>query len=127
MQFPDGLVKSYQDGRERFYLTRVIINLSRWKYDIFHKTYLLKNEELTTDIPCEESDFEIRKMEEKKEADLIDRISNIEEKTGTCYYRLIIAAVQRHGSIREVSRQTGVPRNSIHNAMKKIRKIIKDD
>lgn len=78
-------------------------------------------------MPCEESDFEIRRMTEKKESDMMAKIGNIEQKTGSCYYRLLIAAVSKHKSYREVSRQTGIPVMSICNSMKKIRKILQND
>lgn len=65
-------------------------------------------------------------MIEEDELKMIEKINTLEEKTGTCYYRLLITALEKHGSHREVARQTGIPRTSIGNAVEKIRKILKD-
>lgn len=129
IEYKDSVLAAYQAGRHKFYTLRVILSLVRRERDIYHKKYKLRE---TVDLPdmseyCEPSDFEIRKIKEEDEIKLIDRVKNLEELTGTCYYRLLVAALEKHGSYREVSRQTGIPITSISNAMKKIRQILKDE
>lgn len=127
-EYGDSVIAAYNDGRHLFYTARVIISLSRRQRDIFHKQYISRETSELTDNhgsqECFDSDFEIRKLKETEEERLMRNIETIEEKTGTCYYRLMIAALEKHGSYREVSRQTGIPVKSVSNAMKKIREII---
>jgi len=130
INYPDGVIAAYNDGRHKFYIVRVIISLAQRERDIFHRKYLSKE---TCELPdygeehnyCEPSDFEIRRIKESEEERLLRNIETIEEKTGTCYYRLMISALKIHGSYRAVSRATGIPVKSVSNAMKKIREIIK--
>ena len=129
IEYPDGIISAYQDGRHKYYTVRVIISLANRQNDIFHKKYL---NQATEDLTGNEGDYcepsgemEIRRLAEAEEERLLRNIENIEEKTGTCYYRLMIEALKEHKSYREVSRKVGIPVMSVSNAMRKIREIIK--
>ncbi len=155
-QKQDDVLRAYNDNKHLFYAIRIMVNLATQERNVYHKTYRNRNlpfredifeessifkqqktrelEKLVFVLPdsykvqCDESDeLSIRKIKEEEEIKLLDRIEGLEEKTGTCYYRLLVAAIKKHGTYREVSRQTGIPLTSIHNAVKKIRKIISDD
>jgi len=128
LEYPDSVLKAYKDGKHKFYTVRIILSLISRERDIYHKKY---KAQLTQDLPenyeyCEPSDYEVRKIREDDELKKLERIGQIETLTGTCYYRLLIMALEKHKTYREVSRQTGIPVRSISNAMKRIRKILND-
>lgn len=125
----DDVLRAYKDGKHLFYAVRIMLNLANQERNVYIRNYRQGNVQFEDyQKPCEDSgELEIRKIKEEDEIKIIDRIKNLEQTTGTCYYRLLVAAIEKHGSYREVSRQTGIPLTSIHNAVKKIRKIISDD
>ena len=113
----------YERNQIRFYVVRCIINLSRDKYKSYHKNYLTKTDEITGDLPdlCEDKiDIELR------EGKFIKAISEMDNHFGTFFYRAICELVNKHGSIREVSRQTNIPLSTVHDAVKVARKYIKE-
>jgi len=131
-QKKDDVQRAYNDNKHLFYSVRIMVNLANQERNVYHKTYRNGNlpfkEEIFEQVPCEASEeLQIRRIKEDDEIKLLNRIEGLEETTGTCYYRLLVAAIKKHGTYREVSRQTGIPLTSIHNAVKKIRKIITND
>jgi len=107
------------------YIARIIINLMRQSKNVFHRTYNKGVVELNTETLgyCEHPDeLQIRKFKEDSEDNVLQRIEGLDEELGTCYYRLLASAYKKHGSMREVSRQTGIPVMSISDSFKKLRK-----
>lgn len=96
---------------------------------MYHGKYL-KNEtedldEKHTSQLCEESfPFEIRKFKEDKEDEIIDKIMKSEGVLETPYYRLLAEALQEHGTAGKVSKATGIPKSSVQEGIKKIRKFL---
>jgi len=93
--------------------------------NVFHKTYNNGFVEIEPEKIkyCEDpEELEIRKFQEDKEVEYLNRIEGLDQELGTCYYRLLTVAYKEHGSMREISRQTGIPVMSISDSFKKIRK-----
>lgn len=110
-----------------FYVARVLINLLRQKNNTYHKQYKSGTEELIigrdSPVMCEvPEEMEIRRIKEQDEVKALDKIEHMDEQLNTCYYRLLTVEYKKHGSMRELSRQTGIPVKSISDSFKKIRK-----
>ena len=107
-----------------FYTARIVINLMNQERNIFHQRYL-KNQplELLDHMVAgiDHSDLEHRAMIEQIEQDRLSAIDNLDISMGSWYYKALANAIKEHGSMREVSRKTGIPISSISNAVKKIR------
>lgn len=132
MEYPQGVIAAYKDGKHKYYTVRVILSLANRQRDIFHKKYLANiTEELTentgeiTDHYCEPTVLEVRRLKESEEERMMRNIENIEKTTCTPYYRMMIDTLKESGSYREISRRTGIPIMSVSNAFKKIREVIK--
>lgn len=118
-----SLKAAYAKNEHRFYITRVILSLANRKRDIFHKKFkAAETYELPEMYDIEDADeLEARSFVEAEEERILNRIESIEQDTGRAYYRMLIEAVKRCGSYREVARQTGIPVASISGHMKLIR------
>lgn len=122
---PNELILSlYAEKKLTNYIARIIINLMRQSRNVFHQLYISKTVELTDkDVPCEASgELEVRRMKEQREDQALEKIEHMDECFNTPYYRLLVSAYKKHGSMREVSRQTGIPVKSISDSFKKIRR-----
>lgn len=121
------IVRLYDEKKLIYYVVRILINLLRQKNNTYHKQYITGTEELIPgrDSPklCEEpEELEIRRIKEEDEVKALDKIDKMDEDLNTCYYRLLTVEYKKHGSMREISRRTGIPIKSISNSFKKIRK-----
>ena len=125
LEHGEGLVKAYENGGHRYYCASVIVSLITRSRDVFHKKFSGWPEPLPNNLTMPDETDEGREAREAEELRLIERIDRIEQETGRAYYRMLIEAVMRLGSYREVSRQTGIPVSSISDSMKLIRNHLK--
>lgn len=123
------LTEAHRKGGERFYVVRIIINLATQKRNIYHKNYL--GHESKTLLGCNErffidkpEDIEQRKKEEKDEQKMVEEINNLDDTFGTFYFRVLCELVAKHGSMREVSRRTGIDVSVISRSIKKVREYL---
>lgn len=121
-----ALIRRLHDNNELiFYTVRIIINLRSQKKNVYHKKYKQHVEELDHDpaeLPEEEGD---RIHQEALELRMVEEVSRLDEKFGTFFYRELVEAVNRHGSMREASAKTGIPLSTISRAIKKVREHLK--
>lgn len=123
----DKIVQLYNNSVLKYFVVRICLNLVRQKRNIYHKKYLI-HEHHNVDYAWEETlvtdsiDLTDRIIEEKKEQDMCNHIeSNLEGVFGTHYYKSLVKLIAEKGSMREVSRQTGIHISSISKAVKKVR------
>ncbi len=129
LEKPDKVIEAETDNKLRFYVVRIIINLSRQTRNIFHKKYLSNTttEIRTADLEYpEENHVEEKQEREKREESILKGIENLDDHFGTFYYRELIKAVARYGSMSETERQVGIPTCSISRAVKKVRDHLKE-
>ena len=124
----DSVLRAYSDNKHLFYAVRIIINLVNQSRNVYQKEYLRREIVELDDnasIQCEESfPYEVRKFKEDREDALIDRLENSEDELGTPYYRMLAAALKKHGSAGKVSKATGIPKSSVQVGIRKIRKFL---
>ena len=126
---PQSLILSlYNTSGLTYYVVRIILNLVNQKRNVYHRTYndysVLYDTEIVSQVKREHEpvDIEKRLKEEEKEQRLINHIKNgLDEKDKFPYYRELVEAVERYGGIRKASKATGVPRNTISRAIKRVR------
>lgn len=120
-----------QTGGLRLYVFRIIWNLFRQKRNVYNSTYREQSVEYNTDKldsekyslpPAEYDSIGERQRKEDKEMVMITRISQLDDVMGTFYHRELVALIAKYGSMREVSRQLGIPTSSISDSIKKVRK-----
>lgn len=111
----------------KYYVVRTIINLVKNKHKSYHKQYLDPSVTYDTDKvdqlnKCEEIEcFEERMAFEERELKTLFEIDVMDERFNTPYYKLLVYLLKDKGSMRAVSRLTGIPVSSISEAVKKIR------
>lgn len=127
-QSEELIQRLYQTGKLRFYVVRVIINLSRSKEHVYNKKYNDRRVVYDTDKvssyvhPAENGEIEIRIAREERELRLCHEVqNNLEAHFGTWYYKALIDLINKHGSMRAVSRLTGINPCSIYRSVKKVR------
>lgn len=142
----ERLIGLYERKELKFYVVRSLINLVKNSSSVYNKNYVIperaKVEPMKIDvsesndeykiglangesrmIDIDDPDDLIKRIEfEEKEIMLIDEINNkLDDEFGTHYYRNLVHLITEHGSMREVSRRTGIPIASISEAVKKVR------
>lgn len=128
----DVLHTLYNTNRIKFYVTRIIINLAHQSRNTFLSTY--KNNRVTYDTdainranpPSDYDQMEERIAAEDKELRQVAAVENMDEQFNTPYFRLLSHAVCDMGSMRKVSRETGVSVSAISRGIDKVRKHIAD-
>lgn len=110
----------------RFFLARIIINASKNKSG-WRKPYE-PTPELPANLPDVADTFDIneRLLFEEKEEKMIGEIENLDDVFNSPFYKGVLKALEKHESMRAVSRETGIPRQTISRAIKKIREHLKD-
>ena len=117
----------YYRNELKYYIVRIIINLVKNKNKSYHKTYLEKGITYDSDKVDkynkqeEEENFEERQKYEDWEQDMIREIERMDESLNTPYYKLLVYLIKEQGSMRAVSRLTGIPVSSISEAVKRVR------
>jgi len=113
------LLSLYEQGRIKFYIVRMILNMACNRFTRFHKTYLDKRIVYDTDkvydLISDQQDYN------EREGKIISEIDKLDNQFGTPALRMMAILVSRHGSQREVSRLTGVPCSVISRGLKKVR------
>lgn len=120
------LISLYNTSGLTYYVVKIVLNLVNQKRNVYHKKYNDQNITYDSDklvhISKEDVCITERMQKEQHEAMLINEINNgLDETFGNPYYRLLVYMVKDHGSMREVSRQTGIPVSSISESIKKVR------
>jgi hypothetical protein len=118
--------KLYQEQKIKYYVVRVIINLSRQKRNVFHRKYIIPEThcKLIEDIgepPAEQECFKERQKKEEQEAAMVNRVHDLDQEMNTPAYRLMALLVAKFGSQQEVSRVTGINQSVISRGLKKVR------
>lgn len=136
----------------KFYVVRCLINLVKNNSSVYNKNYVkperdnvtmwsdhktrkednddysaaFKNEAMLLDLKNPDELAE-RIESEERECRAINEINNnFDDAFNTPYYRTLVHLISEHGSMREVSRQTGIPIASISEAVKKARNHLKN-
>lgn len=128
LSVPDTLQRLYESGHIKFYVVKSIINLvyeSRSQFNRKFKTPDMTEYEhwMKPDIQ-EDIDHEAQSSYIDK---IIDRIEESEERLNTPYYRLLAEALMLHGSAGKVAKATGIPKSSVQQGIKKLRKYLNDE
>jgi hypothetical protein len=128
----EGIIKRlHDDNKLKFYVVKIIMNLANQERNTYHKKYRSTKVVYDTDKvmslphPAESSEMEMRQAREDKEMVLVHEVSNLESKFKTHYYTRLCELIAEHGSMRAVSRLTGIPTMSISDAIKKVRNHLK--
>lgn len=109
----------------KFYTVRIIINLATQVRNIFHKKYLLKNIEFEEKhVEQKESDIKERLEFEKYEEEVLKHIGEMDNHFNTFFYRGLTEVLKKYGSMREVSRKTGIPIATVSRGIKKVREYL---
>lgn len=58
-------------------------------------------------------------------SEFIQAFNSMQLVDGVPYHRMLIELIMKHGSQREVSRQTGIPINTVNYSVKEVRSYIK--
>lgn len=141
----------YEAKQIRFYVAKIILNLTRNRRDVYHKKYLdhIKKKvvydpatveritdgheyysihkstihrNLVDQIVSVQDDVTKRMQHEEREIRMLTEIENLDSTFNTPYFRMLIHTVNECGSMREASRQTGIDVSVISRSMAKIRK-----
>lgn len=118
------IIQLHKEGVLKYFVVRICLNLTRQKRNIYHKKYLdYENKiQLPETLTIENPDISDRILKEDKELRLCNHIeSDLENVFGTHYYKSLVKLIAEKGSMREVSRQTGIHISSISKAVKKVR------
>lgn len=119
------------NGSFKYFVVRVILNLCRQKRNVFHRTYLDKTVEYNTDklnyqatSPADQDTMGDRADRETREDETIMRLVGIDEQLGNKdypYHEQIVKLLAECGSLREVTKRTGIPHVTVHRTIKKVR------
>lgn len=121
------LSELYYRNELKYYIVRIIINLVKNKNKSYHKTYLEKGVVYDSEKVDkynkheEEEDLEERWQHELRELQLLCEIDRLDETMKTPFYKLLVYLIDKEGSMRAVSRLTGIPVSSISEAVKRVR------
>lgn len=147
----ERLLALNERGEIKFYIVRSLINLVKNKSSVYNKNYLrpeyekIVMDQKTENRMADEQDGVFRSAlptaslsdiddpehlnqraeTEQKEMKMLEEINNLDDRFGTHYYRTLVNLVSEAGSMREVSRRTGIPVASISEAVKKVRNHLK--
>lgn len=77
------------------------------------------------DIADTPVDMEELRMNDRGWTEIINEIRQMSDKHNTPFFYLLAEGIKMHGSLREISRQTGVELTALHRAMNKIRRHLK--
>lgn len=121
-----SIVDLYENNRLIYYVVRAIIQLATEQRGTYQSTYIkpqMGHVEITDWI-------EIPDRGEDGAPDITDEmIADIDQFFNTNhqfpFYRKMVEAMQRVRSMRELSRETGIPVSTISKTMKKVRSHIK--
>lgn len=110
----------------KFYVVRSLINLVKLKHGIYQKRYLDYNTVYDPDImpmiQDETVEIDQRILDEAKEEQILNEVRyGLDNSFNSPFYRCILEAVDRCGSMREASRVTGIHVSVISRSIKKIR------
>jgi hypothetical protein len=128
---PHELILSlYNTSGLTYYVVRIILNLVNQNRNRYHRIY--NDSKITYDTSAIESmnvSYEgmtmvERMKDEERELRVVAEIKNLDENTTERFpfYQSLVYAVERYGGIRAASRATGIPRSSICDAIKIVRK-----
>jgi len=115
---PDQVIDAEANGKLKYYVVRIIINLSRQSRNIYFKKYL-DNKTIYGDISDRPDEMICDSIE--KEEKILKEIGNMDEDLGTFYYRELVKLVAQEGSISKAGRKVGIPKSSISKAIKRVR------
>lgn len=134
---PTEIVRISESGKLLYYVVRIILNLSRQERNIFHTKYMDKRIDYDTEKvlystrnPAEVDTMEERQQRENQEDNFLTELSCIDEKLGNKnypYYQSIVELIAKYGSMREVSRQTGIPKTTVARAAQRVRNHFNDN
>lgn len=123
------VVKLHGEMKLKYYVVRIVINLSRQSNNKYKRTYqdkkMVYGDMAEVIHPAEHNTLQERIEAERRELMLVDHVEHhLDDQLGTKfpYYRTLVKLIAEKGSIREVSRMTGIPAMSISDSMKKVRK-----
>lgn len=119
-------------GDLKYYVVKIVLNLVRQKRNVFHKKYLDNRIEYNTDKLILQSDnqpdFSERVNKENFEDSLLEKIFGIDIELGNHsypYYEAMIRLLAECGSLRNVTKKTGIPKSTVHRTVNKIRNHLK--
>ncbi len=118
----------YEAKGIQFYVTRAIINLVYESRSAFHRKF--KTPDMTEYQHWMKPDLQDETDHEAESAyidQIIERIEESEGKLNTPYYRLLADALMLHGSAGKVAKATGIPKSSVQQGIKKLRKYLNDE
>lgn len=119
-----------KQGRLKFYVVRVIINLSNQKNASYQRKYKSGRTIYDTDMvqaiqhPAEHNTMQERQAAEDREQRMLNEVENLDKRFGTFYHRVLVQQIAECGSQREVSRRTGIPIASISVSVKRVREYL---
>jgi len=119
------------NGTFRYYVVRIILNLARQKFNVYHRTYLNSQVVYDTDKlkyessnPAEINTMAERAEREAKELEQVRRIINIDIEMGKDdfpVYWATVKALVHCGSYRKLEEETGIPIATAHRTIQKVR------
>jgi len=127
-----NVVKAYNNNQVRYYVIRIILNLVNQNRNIYHQQYILPHR-FKSDIEdhpeiqarCyEDSEMQVRVLNEKEEEMILQEINNLEESFGTFFYKGLVDLVNEQNGMRKAARVTGIPVSTISRGIKKVREHI---
>lgn len=125
---PERIQEVYHAGGIQFYVTRAIINLVYESRSAFHRKY--KTPDMSEYEHWMKPDIQEDIYHEEQSAfvdRIIERIEESEDRLNTPYYRLLADALMLHGSAGKVAKATGIPKSSVQQGIKKLRKYLNDE
>lgn len=132
MQYPDSVLRASQNQQLRFFAVRVIISILREKRGSWERNYVRSvgvelRDEITTGPVTDPASFDERRMREERQDRVMERIRESEKELGSPYYRLLMEALLEHGNPSRVAKAVGIPRQSVYDGVKRIRKYLTND
>lgn len=117
----ERILELHGRGELKFYLASVIVKRTkdpnRWFRNYGSFEDLPENHAQSADT----FDINERLLFEEKEEKMLQEIEHLDDHFKTHFFRNVVKALAKHESMRELSRETGIPRNTISRAVKKVR------
>lgn len=113
-----------------FYIVRIILNLSNWQRGMYQKKYVDPKTVYDTEkimysrSPAEVDTMEERVEREDREDQIIKELEEVDGVLGNTnypFYKNLIRLLAEYGSMSEVSRETGIPKTTIHRSIQRVR------